>query len=210
SGKRKILIGGLSEYPLIRERVFTEFVKRMQIPSLPQTFKWFPNHSLVITRKGIQIQDSKKAETIAWHEFDRLDMGTKTSFFRPLLLQITAKDGVTYRAHGRQIMNIYLTLRKILQNQKSYQPTSLPEQKTPLGKLIVSGALWGILWVNLHFSMFKFIPLGTGNIWFWGWIFSLLLFFFLVIKLAGRERLWPQVPTQKPTRQLTILLLIGL
>jgi hypothetical protein len=211
SGKRKILIGGLREYPLIRERVFSEFLKRMPSPSLPQTFKWFPNHSLVITRNGIQIQDSKRTETIAWLEIDRLDMGTKISIFRRLIfLKITAKDGNVYFVQGRQVLSNYLTLRKILQKQKSYHPTPLPEQKEPWGRVVIYGALWGILWINFHFSMFKFIPLGLGNIWLWVWIFSFILFFFIIIKLAGRERLWPQIPTQKPVRQFSILFSTGL
>ncbi len=211
SGKRKILIGGLREYPLIRERVFSEFVKRMPVPSLPQTFKWVPNSSFVINRKGIQIRGSQIIETIAWLEIDRLDMGTKISIFRRLpFLKITAKDGKVYSVESRQVLSNYLTLRKILQKHKSYNPAPLPEQKEPLGRVILSGALWGILWINLHFSMFKFIPLGLRNIWLWVWIFSLILFFLIIIKLAGWERLWPQVSTQKPVRQFSILFSTGL
>jgi len=212
SGKRKILIGVLKEYPLIVERVFKEFVKRMPLTSLPQTFKWVPDHSLVITRNGIQIWDSQKTETITWLEIDRLDMGTKFYFFRFLpFLKITVKDGRVYRIQDRQVMGVYLTLRKILQRQKSYMPTPLPEQKLPFGNMTIFGALWGILWANLHFSMSKFIPLGPGNIWFWVWIFSLVVFIFVIMRLVRRgERLWPQVPTQKLARQLTILILAGL
>ena len=107
-------------------------------------------------------------------------------------------------------MGIYLVLRKMLQKQISYHPTPLPEQKLPFGGMAIYGALWGSFWINIHYSIFKFAPLGVRSFSFWVWIFTLVLVLLIIFKLAGRERLLPQVSIQNPVRKIVILLTVGL
>lgn len=211
SGKRKILIAGFKEYPLVIERVFSELIKRMPALSLPQTFKWFPSCAVTIDRQGIQFRNFFKLETLRWSDIVRMDIWIKLSFLRYFPhLKITSKDGRVYRVKTRKVMSLYLMIRKYLQRQKSYHPVPLPEQKIPILSTAIFGMLWGSLWTNYHFSLFRFLMLGPRSYLFWIWVLTLVAFFVVIIKIGGRERPLPQTPIRKPVRQITITILIAL
>ena len=72
TGNKKISINGFKEFPIVTERVFDEFVKRMPSPVLPLTFKWFPSRFIKINREGIQFRNHLNTETLDWAEIDRL------------------------------------------------------------------------------------------------------------------------------------------